>query len=103
MWVAREENGLLRLYTKLPYRYDLGVWRIPDDGDCVTISDEDYPQFKDLKWENEPVEVTLTQVKPIKHISELWEEWKNTAEWKANSVYITFDQFLIDRGIKYTL
>lgn len=59
MWAAREKIGLLRLYTKLPYRYSGCVWRIPDDGDCVTISDKDYPQFKDLKWEDEPVEVNL--------------------------------------------
>lgn len=74
MWVAREENGLLRLYTKLPYRYSLGVWRIPDDGDCATISDEDYPQFKNLKWEDEPIEVNIIPTKELKNLyQELFE------------------------------
>lgn len=59
MWVAREENGLLRLYTKKPYRYDGGIWRIPNDGDCITISDEEYPQYKSIKWEDEPIEIEL--------------------------------------------
>lgn len=59
MWVAREENGLLRLYTKKPYRYNGGIWRIPNDGDCITISDEEYPICESITWEDEPQEVCI--------------------------------------------
>lgn len=65
MWITREENGLLRLYTKKPYRYIGGIWRIPNDGDCVNISDEEYPQCKSITWEDDPIWVDLVLSKPF--------------------------------------
>lgn len=65
MWVARDKNGELWLYTKeKPKRFEeCGRWDIPD---CVitysaTLSKELYPE---LTWENEPLEVNIIQTNP---------------------------------------
>lgn len=38
----------------------------------------------------------------VKKLSDLWNEWRFTNEWKAACEYTTFEQFLKDRNIKYT-
>lgn len=99
-WVARNKSGFLGLHFACPERYDDEQWskefwirgmRLPQD------------MFPDLKWEDEPIEVELKEIPKAKPISQLWEEWRFTNEWKANCQYTTFERFLEDRGIKYTV
>jgi hypothetical protein len=60
MWVARDKSGLLALYTKRPVRStSVGVWSFRE-GEFMLL-DEDDPNFKDLTWEDEPVEVWLRE------------------------------------------
>lgn len=62
MWVARDEDGSLYLYGFEPTRNDIdGTWYDWDDGDRYEIIslDESLPQFRDLKWEDDPVEVDI--------------------------------------------
>lgn len=67
MWVARDKDGELYLYSDKPERYntDEPFWGIPKS---QTIEkDNEFRAFilpsvlfPDLKWENEPIEVELT-------------------------------------------
>lgn len=53
MWVARDKDNVLTLYKNKPYRNgDYWTCDIP-----YLIIDESW--FPELKWENEPLEVTL--------------------------------------------
>ncbi|MDY5086236.1 MAG: hypothetical protein SPE73_10910 [Prevotella sp.] len=65
-YVARDKNGQLLLYLKKPVRrLDIGVFIISTFGDLIAQAknfseyglNPDY--FKDLKWEDEPVEVFI--------------------------------------------
>lgn len=117
MWIARNEDGELELFKTLPKRhilninYDIiyrsGKWVIeeitPEHTWHFPGAPIDKNLFPNLKWEDEPIEVELKAIPKAKPISQLWEEWRYTNEWKANCQYTTFDQFLIDRGIKYTV
>lgn len=56
MWVARDKSGTLALYTKRPVRSTcVGVWALRG-GEFIYL-DEDDPNFINLTWEDEPVEV----------------------------------------------
>lgn len=56
MWVARDKSGTLALYTERPVRSTrVGVWSLRG-GEFIYL-DEDDPNFKNLTWEDEPVEV----------------------------------------------
>lgn len=62
MWVARDKSGLLALHTKRPVRStSVGVWSFRE-GEFMLL-DEDDPNFKNLTWEDEPVEVWLKEKK----------------------------------------
>lgn len=57
MWVARDNDGTLKCFTKTPRR--LGVSWCVDDNVCgysVRIDSNLYPY---LRWEDEPIEVEL--------------------------------------------
>ena len=58
-YVARDKSqGFLSLFTKKPYRSDeqsLGIWKY-DSGSCMSLPER---AFRDLKWEDEPVEVDI--------------------------------------------
>ena len=58
-YVARDKfQDMLVLFTKKPYRSDeesLGLWKY-HSGSCVCLPER---TFKDLKWEDEPVEVDI--------------------------------------------
>ena len=75
MWVARNKDGELYLHVIEPFR-DYDVWDIsgyePNTGywhrkgsgveiRCVGVylPDELFPQFAELKWEDEPLKVYL--------------------------------------------
>jgi hypothetical protein len=60
MYVARDKSGLLALYTKRPVRStSVGVWNL-SGGEFIFLNEGD-PNFKDLTWEDEPVEVWLRE------------------------------------------
>lgn len=103
MWIAREESGRLFLFESKPIKSPKcpGLW--VNDNVTTPIMEIDKSLFPNLKWEDDPIEVGLKAIPKAKPISQLWEEWRFTNEWKANCQYTTFDQFLIDRGIKYTV
>lgn len=71
MWVAKDKDGTLKCFTLVkPWRdYDCKeheqCW-ITDENtntECILPADL-FPQFKDLTWEHEPIEVQLFQVLP---------------------------------------
>ncbi len=56
MYVARDKNGTLWLYSEKPHREDdCGVW-FSDTLNIMALNREEFPQ---LKWEDEPIEVKL--------------------------------------------
>ena len=55
MWVARDKNGKLYLFTVFPERYD-SEW---NSGDWKSQMEIPSSLFPNLKWENEPLEVEL--------------------------------------------
>ena len=67
MWIARDRNNNLVLHQTKPTR-DLGYW--VSNTDCMVFStrsltcshtSEMYNLYKDLKWEDEPIEVDLIE------------------------------------------
>lgn len=67
MWVARDGLGTLQLYLcDIPlhregYRW---TWEYTwGDPYSTVILEEDYPQFKDLTWSDEPVKIDLIKYK----------------------------------------
>lgn len=54
MYIARDKNGTLWLYSEKPHR-GFGVW-FSDSANMMMINSEEFPQ---LKWEDEPIEVKL--------------------------------------------
>jgi len=64
MWVARDKDDVLNLYTAStkPWRAKVEIdneiveyW--DNDGECIEI---DGSLFPDLKWDHEPLEVEIT-------------------------------------------
>lgn len=60
MWIARDRNGSLYIYTDKPKKIGEGYWD-PSKGDCYCIHSDLWPE---ISWEDEePRELVL---KPIK-------------------------------------
>lgn len=57
MWVARDEDGLIFLYSSKPIRGN-GQWmlNIEECSDLIPIDDNSFPN---LRWEDEPLEIKL--------------------------------------------
>lgn len=61
MWIARNKDKSLWLYSQLPIR-DKSYWTIKQDSIYSSISSKfrlSDDEFPNLKWEDEPVNVTL--------------------------------------------
>lgn len=56
LWIARDKDWELRLYTSFPYCSVGGVWRTYENGDDMSI---DPNQFLTVTYENSPQEVEL--------------------------------------------
>ena len=57
MWIARDEDNTLVLWTEKPIRYiETGLWNVPKFGKRIEL---DNKLFSELKWEDEPVEVEI--------------------------------------------
>lgn len=56
MWVARDKNNNLHLWFNKPLRFKDGYW-YNNDGDFII----DSQLFSYLKWEDEPIEVSLIE------------------------------------------
>lgn len=68
MWVARDENEALYFFSNKPKRHDDGYWvSIPYGEQCML---GDY-MFPELKWEDEPLEVTIVPTSFIKEVNNL--------------------------------
>lgn len=68
MWVARDKNGTLHLWFNRPYRaYDYWFGRQTQDGwnqkeEYIQNKHEiDSKLFPYLKWEDEPIEVSIIE------------------------------------------
>lgn len=74
MWVARdkdivsEHGGTLNLFEFLPYRLTVGkknpkeFWSdYSTGGDEMELDENEHSEFKNLKWEDEPIEVCLVE------------------------------------------
>ncbi len=55
-FIARNSDGALRLFLNRPVR-DHGGWSAPRFRGSLELTIEGY---KELRWEDEPIEVTLT-------------------------------------------
>lgn len=67
MWIARDIGNTLWMFTKKPSRIErYGTW---DDGlpnnFRLELDSYSFPQFKDLKWEDEPIEVNIQPIDNI--------------------------------------
>ncbi len=60
LWVARDENGVLWIYTDKPRKKEkYGWWVNGDKGQCMYYDDE-LGFFKNVKWEDKypsPIEI----------------------------------------------
>jgi len=58
MWIARDYNGMLKLYNAMPiacdFKFEPG--NIEDDNNCLELP---HTWFDDVCWENSPIEVEL--------------------------------------------
>lgn len=56
LWIARDKTGNLYLYSKKPERtYPTGYF-VSRGGEYMRIDNNKFP---DLKWEDEPMEITI--------------------------------------------
>lgn len=58
MWIVRDKNGPLILSYEFPKRHiDVDTWerRVKS----MVLYDSDFPMFRDVKWEDEPLKVDL--------------------------------------------
>lgn len=62
MWIARDKDNRIRLFEGKPARYNT-YWDFLGNNLLLFNDKELINQFKDLKWEDEPVEVTLCKLK----------------------------------------
>lgn len=56
MYVARDRNGSLWLYSEKPHREEESELWYSDKLNIMALNSEEFPQ---LKWEDEPIEVKL--------------------------------------------
>lgn len=60
MWVARDKDGCLNLFSSKPVKEkDVDWWELADienDEEFMELNPELFP---DLRWEDEPIEVEL--------------------------------------------
>lgn len=77
MWIARNENGELYLHIVEPFR-DKDTWEVSGyEEECnyfvkgvymahtsVYLPDKLFPQFSNIKWEDEPIEIGIIQKIP---------------------------------------
>ena len=63
MWVARDKNGTVWLYTNKPIRSSMfSRWNVDSENSLLHTNEWmeiDRDLFPDLKWEDEPIEVEL--------------------------------------------
>lgn len=62
MWIARDENYDLWLFTEKPERNIFHGYWYSDIGETMRLDAYD-PRFKDITWHNETVKVELKLVK----------------------------------------
>lgn len=75
MWVARDKDivsdhgGTLNLFENFPYRVTVGIknpkefWSdYSTGGDEMELDENEHLEFKNLKWEDEPIEVELISI-----------------------------------------
>lgn len=71
MWVARNKNGIIWIFTEKPIRFETdGSWVsrvIPKTTYCsvsyhTKIGELNKKQFPELKWEDEPIQVELKEI-----------------------------------------
>lgn len=61
MWVVRDKNGPLILSYEYPKRHiNVDTWERRVNS--MVLYDCDFPIFRDVKWEDEPVEVKLCDI-----------------------------------------
>ena len=60
-YVARDEDGSLWFHYVKPRRINIDWWGSNDKS--FQIYDFDFPEFKDLTWEGEPVEVEFKLIR----------------------------------------
>lgn len=58
MWLARDKNGVLKLFVCKPARIE-NEWYF--DGNSLSLFGHITDKFNNLKWEDEPIEVELNE------------------------------------------
>lgn len=67
MWIARDKNGELILFRDYPKR-NANVNSCDRPTNSIVLYDEDYPQYRTLSCENEPIEVELIATSTLNFI-----------------------------------
>lgn len=69
MWVARDKDGELSLYTHKPHRSNVPGWNheswdiVCGEKEFCDFLDLDPTLFPDLTWDDEPIEVEIVRKK----------------------------------------
>lgn len=70
MWIVRDKNGPLILSYDFPKRHiDVKTWH--RSVNSMVLYDSDYPMFRDVKWEDEPIEVNICGNKLMNEYEEI--------------------------------
>ena len=67
MWIARDKNGELILFRDYPKR-NINMNNYDRLVNSIVLYDDDYPQYKTLSWEDEPIEVELIETSTLNFI-----------------------------------
>jgi len=67
MWIARDKDGTLWLFTHKPHRcrmvgWDMNSWDSPDEceeGDVINCMEINPSLYPEVTWETEPLELEL--------------------------------------------
>lgn len=74
MWVARDKDNSLWFFTDKPKRNTYTWTSRSQTSQCEILMD----LFTNLKWEDEPIEVSLIENKELELIKRQSEAWKDS-------------------------
>lgn len=67
MWIARDKNVELILFRDYPKQHT-NVNSFDHQANSIVLYDEDYPQYRTLSWEDDPIEVELIATSTLNFI-----------------------------------
>lgn len=92
MWIAKNKDGRVGLFTDRPFRYNDCQWATKH-GWYMQLDDTESSNFLTLSWDNEPIEVSLVPTEDIVDDSDFPNRWtgietvigiRSTGKYKYN-------------------